>query len=226
LEAVDPVVEGFARAKADILYQSEYDKILPVLIHGDAALAGQGVVYELIQMSQLEGYYTGGTLHVVVNNQIGFTAGWDEGRSSTYCTQVAEVVQAPVFHVNGDDPEAVVYAIELAIEYRQKFNSDVFLDVVCYRKYGHNESDEPRFTNPDMYALIADHRNVRELYSAELIRRGDIEAEMAKEMEQSFKAHIPIRKMRCLGVNYPLKPGTKLFSNHRRQVLSAKKLIG
>ena len=193
LEAVDPVVEGFARAKADILYQSEYDKILPVLIHGDAALAGQGVVYELIQMSQLEGYYTGGTLHVVVNNQIGFTAGWDEGRSSTYCTQVAEVVQAPVFHVNGDDPEAVVYAIELAIEYRQKFNSDVFLDVVCYRKYGHNESDEPRFTNPDMYALIADHRNVRELYSAELIRRGDIEAEMAKEMEQSFKANLQAR---------------------------------
>ena len=193
LEAVDPVVEGFSRAKADILYQSEYDKILPILIHGDAALAGQGVVYELIQMSQLEGYYTGGTLHVVVNNQIGFTAGWDEGRSSTYCTQVAEVVQAPVFHVNGDDPEAVVYAIELAIEYRQKFNSDVFLDIVCYRKYGHNESDEPRFTNPDMYALIADHKNVREQYSAELIRRGDIEAEMAKEMEQSFKANLQAR---------------------------------
>lgn len=193
LEAVDPVVEGFSRAKADVLYDSEFDKILPILIHGDAALAGQGVVYELIQMSQLEGYYTGGTIHVVVNNQIGFTASWEEGRSSTYCTQVAEVVQAPVFHVNGDDPEAVVYAMELATEYRQYFNSDVFVDIVCYRKYGHNESDEPRFTNPDLYALIANHKNVRELYSDTLISRGDIEAEMAKEMEVSFKSFLQER---------------------------------
>ncbi|MEY3241017.1 MAG: hypothetical protein RIR11_2455 [Bacteroidota bacterium] len=193
LEAVDPVVEGFARAKADALYNSEYDKILPILIHGDAALAGQGIVYELIQMSQLEGYYTGGTIHIVVNNQIGFTANWDEGRSSTYCTQVAEVVQAPVFHVNGDDPEAVVFATELATEYRQKFNSDVFIDIVCYRRYGHNESDEPRFTNPDLYALISDHKNIRELYTETLIKRGDIEAEMAKEMELSFKSNLQER---------------------------------
>ncbi|MBK9336486.1 MAG: 2-oxoglutarate dehydrogenase E1 component [Lewinellaceae bacterium] len=193
LEAVDPVVLGFARAKADALYGSEYDHILPVLIHGDAAIAGQGIVYEIIQMSQLPGYYTGGTLHFVINNQIGFTTGWDEGRSSTYCTQVAEVVQAPVFHVNGDDPEAVVYAVELATEYRQKFNSDVFIDMVCYRKYGHNESDEPRFTQPDLYAVINNHPNPREVYNAILVKRGDVDAELAKEMEKAFRAQLQAR---------------------------------
>jgi 2-oxoglutarate dehydrogenase E1 component len=193
LEAIDPVVEGFSRAKADALFGSEYDKILPILIHGDAALAGQGIVYELIQMSQLEGYYTGGTIHIVVNNQIGFTTSWEEARSSTYCTQVAEVVQAPVFHVNGDDPEAVVFAMELATEYRQHFNSDVFVDIVCYRKYGHNESDEPRFTNPDLYAKISGHKNPREIYTELLISRGDIEGEMAKEMEAAFKANLQER---------------------------------
>ena len=193
LEAVDPVVSGFVRAKADAIYESEYDKMLPILIHGDAALAGQGIIYELIQMSNLDGYKVGGTLHIVVNNQIGFTANWDEGRSSTYCTQAAEVVQAPVFHVNGDDPEAVVLVTELASEYRQRFNSDVFVDIVCYRKYGHNESDEPRFTNPDLYALISEHKNVRELYSEELIRRGDIEAELAKELELSFRSFLQER---------------------------------
>jgi len=193
LEAVDPVVLGFARAKADALYGSEYDHILPILIHGDAAIAGQGIVYEIIQMSQLPGYFTGGTLHFVINNQIGFTTGWDEGRSSTYCTQVAEVVQAPVFHVNGDDPEAVVYAVELATEYRQKFNSDVFIDMVCYRKYGHNESDEPRFTQPDLYALIGNHPNPREVYNARLVQRGDVDAELAREMEKSFRSDLQAR---------------------------------
>ncbi|MBL7797073.1 MAG: 2-oxoglutarate dehydrogenase E1 component [Saprospiraceae bacterium] len=193
LEAVDPVVLGFARAKADALYGSEYDHILPILIHGDAAVAGQGIVYEIIQMSQLPGYYTGGTLHFVINNQIGFTTGWDEGRSSTYCTSVAEVVQAPVFHVNGDDPEAVVYAVELATEYRQKFNSDVFIDMVCYRKYGHNESDEPRFTQPDLYAVIGNHPNPREVYNARLVQRGDVDAALAKEMESSFRADLQAR---------------------------------
>ncbi len=193
LEAIDPVVEGFSRAKADALYASEYDKILPILIHGDAALAGQGIVYELIQMSQLAGYYTGGTIHIVVNNQIGFTTSWEEGRSSSYCTQVAEVVQAPVFHVNGDDPEAVVFAVELATEYRQHFNSDVFIDIVCYRKYGHNESDEPRFTQPDLYAKITGHKNPREIYTELLISRGDIEADMAREMETAFKGNLQER---------------------------------
>jgi len=144
LESVDPVLEGFARAKADILYDSDYDKILPILIHGDAAVVGQGVVYETVQMSQLEGYYTGGTLHYVINNQVGFTTDFEDARSSTYCTAAASLVQAPVFHVNGDDPEAVVWAAELAIEYRQKFNNDVFIDMVCYRKHGHNEGDDPK----------------------------------------------------------------------------------
>ncbi|MBK8921406.1 MAG: 2-oxoglutarate dehydrogenase E1 component [Saprospirales bacterium] len=193
LEAVDPVVLGFARAKADALYGSEYDHILPVLIHGDAALAGQGIAYEITQMSQLPGYYTGGTLHFVINNQIGFTTGWDEGRSSTYCTQVAEVVQAPVFHVNGDDPEAVVFAVELATAYRQHFNADVYIDMVCYRKYGHNESDEPRFTQPDMYLTISNHPNPRELYNHKLIQRGDVDLLLAQEMEAAFRAGLQDR---------------------------------
>lgn len=193
LEAIDPVVLGFARAKADILYGSEYDHILPILIHGDAAVAGQGVVYEIIQMSQLEGYYTGGTIHFVINNQIGFTTSWAEARSSTYCTSVAEVVQAPVFHVNGDDPEAVVYAAELALEYRQHFNSDVFIDMVCYRKYGHNESDEPRFTQPDLYKIIAAKKNPRELYLEKLVARGEMDAKLAQEMEGNFKAFLQAR---------------------------------
>jgi 2-oxoglutarate dehydrogenase E1 component len=193
LEAVDPVVEGFSRAKADILYQSEYDRIMPILIHGDAAVAGQGVVYETIQMSQLKGYYTGGTIHLVINNQIGFTTGWEDARSSTYCTSVAEVVQAPVFHVNGDDPEAVVFAVELATEYRQHFNSDVFIDLVCYRRYGHNESDEPRFTQPGLWAIIDKHRNVRELYNQRLIERGEVDEQLAKNMESKFRADLQAR---------------------------------
>src|SRR5690606_14880042 len=139
LEAVNPVVEGFARAKADILYDSEYDRILPILIHGDAAVAGQGVVYETVQMSQLKGYYTGGSIRFVINNRIGFTTDFDDARSSTYSTGAAALVQAPVFHVNGDDPEAVVFAAELATEYRQRFNNDVFIDMVCYRKHGHKD---------------------------------------------------------------------------------------
>ena len=187
LEAVDPVVEGYSRAKADALLDSEYDKILPILIHGDAALSGQGIVYELIQMSQLEGYYTGGTVHYVVNNQIGFTTSWEDARSSEYSTQVAEVVGAPVFHVNGDDPEAVVFAAELATEFRQKFNSDVFVDMVCYRKYGHNESDEPRFTNPSLYKLISKHPNPREIYNDILVKRGEVDGKLAKDLERSFR---------------------------------------
>jgi 2-oxoglutarate dehydrogenase E1 component len=193
LEAIDPVVEGFSRAKADILYGSEYDHILPVLIHGDAALAGQGVVYEVIQMSQLKGYYTGGTIHLVINNQIGFTTSWEDGRSSDYCSSVASVVQAPVIHVNGDDAEAVVYAMELATAYRQTFNTDVFVDIVCYRKYGHNESDEPRFTQPDLYAIINNHPNPREIYSRKLIERGYIDADIAREMEDRYRGDLQAR---------------------------------
>lgn len=186
LESVDPVVEGFARAKADILYNSDYDHILPILIHGDAALAGQGVVYETVQFSQLKGYYTGGTVHFVINNQIGFTTDFDDARSSTYSTGVASIVQAPVFHVNGDDPEAVIFACELAMEYRQKFNNDVFIDMVCYRKHGHNEGDDPKFTQPEMYKFIKNHPDARELYSKKLIERGDVEKQMAEKLEKEF----------------------------------------
>ncbi len=186
LEAVNTVVEGFARAKADVLYDHDYDRILPILIHGDAALAGQGIVYETVQMSKLEGYYTGGTLHFVINNQIGFTTDFDDARSSTYCTSVASVVQAPVFHVNGDDPEAVLFAVELAMEYRQLFNNDVFIDMVCYRRHGHNEGDDPEFTQPDMYSIINDHPNPREIYSKKLIERGDVDGRLAEEMEKTF----------------------------------------
>ncbi len=186
LEAVNPVVEGFARAKADILYASDYDKILPILIHGDAAIAGQGVVYETVQMSQLPGYYTGGTIHFVINNQIGFTTNWDDARSSNYCTGVSSLVQAPVFHINGDDPEAVVFAVRLATEYRQLFNNDVFIDLVCYRKHGHNEGDDPKFTQPFLYAVIDNHKNPRELYVEKLISRGDIEQKLAEELETTF----------------------------------------
>lgn len=186
LEAVNPVVVGFARAKADILYDSDYDRILPVLIHGDAALAGQGIVFETIQMSQLAGYYTGGTIHFVINNQIGFTTDFDDARSSTYSTGVAGVVQAPVFHVNGDDPESVVFAVELATEYRQLFNNDVFIDMVCYRRHGHNESDDPKFTQPEMYEIISKHPDPREVYSKILIDRGDLDKDLAEQMEKTF----------------------------------------
>jgi 2-oxoglutarate dehydrogenase E1 component len=192
LEAVDPVVEGFARAKVDLLYESP-DQILPILIHGDAALAGQGVVYETVQMSQLPGYYTGGTIHFVINNQIGFTTDFDDARSSTYSTAAASLVQAPVFHVNGDDPEAVVYAVELAVEYRQKFNNDVFVDMVCYRRHGHNESDDPKFTQPAMYEVIHSHPNPREIYVKHLAEKGDVEQKLAKEMEKSFWANLQAR---------------------------------
>ncbi len=187
LEAVDPLVIGFARSKADILYNSDYDKILPLLIHGDASIAGQGIVYEVLQMSGLKGYYTGGTVHFVINNQIGFTTDFDDARSSDYCTSIAAMVHAPVFHVNGDDAEAVVKACEIATLFRQEFNSDIFIDMVCYRKHGHNEGDEPKFTQPQLYAKIEKHLNPREVYSQYLIENGEPDAQaLAKEMEKKF----------------------------------------
>ncbi len=193
LEAVNPVVEGFARAKADTLYKSDYDKILPILIHGDASIAGQGIVYELLQMSNLNGYYTGGTIHFVINNQIGFTTDFDDARSADYCTSVASMVQAPVFHVNGDDPEAVVKVSELALRFRQKFNQDVFIDMVCYRRHGHNEGDDPKFTQPELYALIDQHQNPREVYSTKLTNNGDVDSALSKEMEKIFWADLQDR---------------------------------
>ncbi len=186
LEAVNTVVLGFTRAKADILYKSDYKKVLPILIHGDAAIAGQGIMFETVQMSQLEGYYTGGTLHFVINNQIGFTTDYDDARTSTYCTGAAAVVQAPVFHVNGDNPDAVVFAVELAAEFRQKFHKDIFIDMVCYRRHGHNEGDEPKFTQPKMYAAISKHPNPRDMYSKKLMDSGELEAELAKKLEDEF----------------------------------------
>jgi 2-oxoglutarate dehydrogenase E1 component len=186
LEVVDPVVAGFARAKADTLYDDEYDRVLPILIHGDSAVAGQGVVYELLQMSGLEGYSTGGTIHFVINNQIGFTTDFDDARSANYCTSIAAMLAAPVLHVNGDDPEAVVKVAALAVKYRQKYNADVFIDMVCYRRHGHNEGDDPSFTQPDLYDLIKKHPNPREVYNERLVTRGDVDAALAKEMETHF----------------------------------------
>jgi 2-oxoglutarate dehydrogenase E1 component len=187
LEAVDPVLEGFVRAKADMLYGKDYSKILPILIHGDAALAGQGVVYEVAQMSQLKGYHTGGTLHFTINNQIGFTTDFDDARSSDYSTAVANAIGAPVLHVNGDDAEAVTFAVEFAVAFRQQFKRDVFVDMLCYRRHGHNESDEPKFTQPTLYSIIDKHPDPRKVYSAELEKRGDITAELATQMEEDFK---------------------------------------
>jgi 2-oxoglutarate dehydrogenase E1 component len=186
LEAVNPVVGGFSRAKADIMYASDYDKILPILIHGDASVAGQGIVYEVLQMSKLAGYYVGGTIHFVINNQIGFTTDFDDARSADYCTSLAAMVQAPVFHVNGDDPEAVLKVCELAVRFRQKFNTDVFIDMVCYRRHGHNEGDDPKFTQPSLYNLIEKHKNPREIYNDILLKRGDVDAALAQEMETVF----------------------------------------
>jgi len=186
LEAVDPVVIGFSRSKADVIYESEYDKILPILIHGDASVAGQGIVYEVVQMSGLKGYYTGGTIHFVINNQIGFTTDFDDARTADYCTTVAAMIQAPVLHVNGDDPEAVVKCVNIATRYRQKFNADVFVDMVCYRRHGHNEGDDPKYTQPQLYSLIEKHANPREVYNQKLIENGSIDAELAKEMEKKF----------------------------------------
>ena len=194
LEAVNPVVIGFSRSKADVLYESDYDKILPIIIHGDASVAGQGIVYEVLQMSGLKGYYTGGTIHFVINNQIGFTTDFDDARTSDYCTSIAAMVQAPVFHINGDDAEAVVKACEIATLYRQEFNSDIFIDMVCYRKHGHNEGDEPKFTQPQLYALIDKHLNPREVYTQYLMENGEADAKnLAKEMEQKFLADLQER---------------------------------
>jgi len=194
LEAVDPVVVGFSRSKADTLYESDFDKTLPILIHGDASVAGQGIVYEVLQMSNLEGYYTGGTLHFVINNQIGFTTDFEDARSSDYCTSLAAIVQAPVLHVNGDDAEAVVKCAEIATRYRQEFNSDVFIDMVCYRKHGHNEGDDPKFTQPHLYALIDKHPNPREVYTAYLLENGEADAkELARDMEKKFWADLQER---------------------------------
>jgi len=190
LETVNPVVEGIARAKVDNLHGGDNSKVCPILMHGDAAVAGQGIVYEVVQMSQLDGFKTGGTIHIVVNNQIGFTTNYIDGRSSTYCTDVAKVVLSPVFHVNGDDVEALCFISKLAMDFRQTFHRDVFIDVLCYRKYGHNEGDEPRFTQPVLYKEIAIHPNPKDLYIRLLGFQKSPLADEAKEIENTFKAEL------------------------------------
>ncbi|HIO82833.1 MAG TPA: 2-oxoglutarate dehydrogenase E1 component, partial [Deltaproteobacteria bacterium] len=190
LEAVNPVVEGISRAKIDQYHDGNVKKLVPILIHGDHSLAGQGIVYEVLQMSQLPGYGTGGTVHLVINNQVGFTADYVEGRSSTYCTDVAKTTLSPVFHVNADDIEAVVYVIKLALEFRQKFHRDVFVDILGYRRHGHNEADEPRFTQPDLYRHIARHPQVREVYSKKLVESGSLTEKETTEMEEEFKQYL------------------------------------
>ena len=186
LEAMSTVVEGISRAKIDQVFHDE-SKVCPVLIHGDAAIAGQGIVYETIQMAQLDGYRAGGTIHIVVNNQVGFTTNYLDARSSTYCTDVAKTTLCPVFHVNGDDIEAVVQTIEIAMEYRQQFHRDIFIDLLCYRKYGHNEGDEPKFTQPKLYDIIAKHPNPKDIYLEQLEREAILSKDEAKKIEEEYQ---------------------------------------
>ncbi|NQV76425.1 MAG: 2-oxoglutarate dehydrogenase E1 component [Bacteroidetes bacterium] len=188
LETVDSVVQGMVRSKIDFKYEGDYKLIAPILIHGDASLAGQGITYEVLQMAKLDGYKTGGSIHLVINNQVGFTTNYKDARSSTYCTDLAKVTLSPVFHVNGDDVEAIVYAINMAVEYRQKYHNDVFIDILCYRRYGHNEADEPKFTQPLLYKAIETHANPREIYNQKLLEQGTVDANLAKEMEKDFRA--------------------------------------
>jgi len=187
LEAVDPVVEGMVRGRQKLLRDTQQKRVVPLLIHGDAAFAGQGVVAETLNLSQLPGYTTGGTVHIVVNNQIGFTTGPESARSSVYSTDVAKMIQAPIFHVNGDDPEACIRAVSLAFAFRQRFKKDVVIDMVCYRRHGHNEADDPSLTQPKMYKLIKEHRSVRKLYTETLLRRGDLGPEEAEQWLDSFR---------------------------------------
>ncbi|HEX9983321.1 MAG TPA: multifunctional oxoglutarate decarboxylase/oxoglutarate dehydrogenase thiamine pyrophosphate-binding subunit/dihydrolipoyllysine-residue succinyltransferase subunit [Thermoanaerobaculia bacterium] len=190
LEAVDPIVEGMVRAKQKLIGDKNRSLVIPVLLHGDAAFAGQGVVAETLNLSQLKGYRTGGTVHIVINNQIGFTTGPESARSSVYATDVAKAVQAPIFHVNGDDPEACIRAMKLAYDFRQQFHKDVVIDLVCYRRHGHNEGDEPSLTQPQMYKLIKDHRSPRKIYTEQLLRKGDIDPQEAEQWLDQFQAKL------------------------------------
>lgn len=190
LEAVDPVVEGLARAKQDMIGDGSHDQVLPVLLHGDAAFAGQGVVAETFLLSQLRGYATGGTVHIVINNQLGFTTAPEDGRSSKYATDIAKMVQAPIFHVNGDDPQACVRVVRLAYEFRRQFHKDVVIDMLCYRRHGHNEGDEPAFTQPLMYSKIDKRRSVRKLYTEHLLNQGDITVEDAEASLEDFRGRM------------------------------------
>ncbi|MBF6607185.1 MAG: 2-oxoglutarate dehydrogenase E1 component [Flavobacterium sp.] len=188
LETVGAVIEGITRAKQDLHFPDDFSKVLPIALHGDAAIAGQGIVYEIVQMAQLDGYKTGGTIHIVINNQVGFTTNYLDARSSTYCTDIAKVTLSPVLHVNADDAEAVVHAMLFALDYRMQFGGDVFIDLLGYRKYGHNEGDEPRFTQPKLYKIIAKHRNPRDFYADKLIADGIIDDQYVKGLEEKYKS--------------------------------------
>ena len=206
LEAVDPVVLGYTRAQMDDEYKGDLRKAMPILIHGDAAIAGQGIIYEITQMANLPGYTTGGTIHFVINNQVGFTTDYDDARSSIYCTDIGKIVDAPILHVNGDDAEAVNFCAELAIDYRQKFGKDIYIDLLCYRRHGHNESDEPKFTQPKLYNVIAKHPNPREVYSKRLVEKGDTDAQMAKRMDKEFRSLLQDRLNLVKQKPWPYQP--------------------
>lgn len=206
LEAVNPVVAGYARGKSDTLYDNNKSDVLPIIIHGDAAVAAQGVVYELLQMSKLDGYSIDGTVHFIINNQIGFTTDYKDARSSNYCTSIASLVDAPVLHVNGDDPEAVVRAAIFAIKYRQTFKEDIFIDMVSYRRHGHNEGDEPKFTQPKMYSVIEKHPNPREVYTQHLLNTGKPEfKELATSLEKKFWDELQARLDEVKQTSFPYK---------------------
>ncbi len=206
LEAVDPVVAGYSRSQIDDEFGGDMSKVLAIMIHGDAAVAGQGIVYEVAQMAKLKGYTIGGAIHFVINNQVGFTTDFEEARTSIYCTDVAKVIDAPVIHVNGDDAEAVAFACKLAIEYRQTFGGDFFIDMVCYRRHGHNEADEPKFTQPVLYNIIAKHPNPREVYNKQLIERGDVDAQLAQRMDKEFRDTLQDRLNQVKQNPLPYKP--------------------
>ena len=190
LETVGAVIEGITRAKQDKYFPNDFSKVLPIAVHGDAAVAGQGIVYEIVQMAQLDGYKTGGTIHIVINNQVGFTTNYLDARSSTYCTDVAKVTLSPVLHVNSDDAEAVVHAMLFALDFRMQFGRDVFIDLLGYRKYGHNEGDEPRFTQPVLYKLIARQKNPRDIYADKLITAGIVDASYLAKIENDYKENL------------------------------------
>jgi len=192
LETVGAVIEGITRAKQDKYFPNDFSKVLPIAVHGDAAIAGQGILYEIVQMAQLDGYKTGGTIHIVINNQVGFTTNYLDARSSTYCTDVAKVTLSPVLHVNADDAEAVVHAMSFALDFRMQFGRDVFIDLLGYRKYGHNEGDEPRFTQPVLYKIIAKHQNPRDIYAEKLLSEGVIDATYVNGLEKEYKSNLEV----------------------------------
>jgi 2-oxoglutarate dehydrogenase E1 component len=222
LETVDAVTEGLARAFAEREFNGDVTKICPILIHGDSAVAGQGIVYEVIQMAALDGYKTGGTIHIVINNQVGFTTNYTEARSSIYCTDVAKTTLSPVFHVNGDDPEAMVFAVNLAMEFRQRFQKDVFIDLLCYRKYGHNEGDEPRFTQPILYKAIDKHPDPAAIYARKLADEGVINSEFLTAQESEFTALLDAHLERAKERNSPTVSVflSKIWGDKRRATVS------